>query len=252
LEPEEKAMTDRETESERSHLRGDPEPREFLKYTFYKVRPEWRHLPGDEKNEQKMEFAALLHDLEDDVTLRCYSLEGTRGEVDFMVWAIDPVIDTFRDMARKISSTRLGRYVDTPYAYLATSKRSQYLGGHAHEHQDGAGKPIRPLGSRYLFVYPFTKKREWYSIPFERRQEIMREHFRIGHRYPDVMIHTAYSFGLDDQEFVLSFEADDPLDFLDLVMELRSSEASQYTEKETPIFTCILSTPESMLEGLGT
>jgi chlorite dismutase len=67
-----------------------------------------------------------------------------------------------------------------------------------------------------------------------------------------VTIHTAYSFGLDDQEFVLSFEADDPLDFLDLVMELRPSEASRYTDKETPIFTCILSTPESMLEALGT
>ena len=57
--------------------------------------------------------------------------------------------------------------------------------------------------------------------------------------------------GLDDQEFVLAFESDEPLDFLDLVMELRSSEASRYTERETPIFTCILSTPEHMVDALG-
>lgn len=227
------------------------EPREFLKHTFYKVLPEWRRLPAEVKKRQKAEFATLLHDLENQVTLKCYSLAGIRADADFMIWAIDPRLETFRDMARRIASTELGHYLDTAYAFLSASKRSVYVGGHSHEGQDGATTRPRPLGSRYLFVYPFTKKREWYAVPFEKRQEIMRDHFRIGHAYSSVKIHTAYSFGLDDQEFVLSFEADDPLDFLDLVMELRPSEASKYTEKETPIFTCILSTPESMLDALG-
>src|SRR5204862_5116828 len=128
-----------------------------------------------------------------------------------------------------MSLSELRHQVINAYAYLAASKRSQYLGGHAHPVQEGLVTKPEPLGSRYLFVYPFVKKREWYSIPFEKRQEIMRDHFRVGHKYPGVTIHTAYSFGLDDQEFVLSFEADDPLDFLDLVMEMRSSEASKYT-----------------------
>ncbi len=229
----------------------DGELREFLKYTFYKVRPEWRILAADTKKKQKAEFGALIHDLEDEVTLRCYSLQGIRADADFMVWAIDPHLETFRDMARRVSSSDFGHYLDTPYAYLAASKRSQYLAGHSHESQDGSRTKHQLLGRRYLFVYPFVKKREWYSIPFEDRQKIMREHFRVGHRYPTVTIHTAYSFGLDDQEFVLSFEADDPLDFLDLVMELRSSEASKYTERETPIFTCILSAPEQMLDAIG-
>lgn len=229
----------------------DGEPREFLKYTFYKVWPEWRLLAADTKKNQKAEFGALLRDLEDEVTFRCYSLQGIRADADFMVWAIDPHLETFREMARRISSSELGHYLDTAYAYLAASKRSQYLGGHTHAGQDGAKTKQQPLGGRYLFVYPFVKKREWYSIPFDDRQKIMREHFRVGHKYPTVTIHTAYSFGLDDQEFVLSFEADDPLDFLDLVMELRSSEASKYTERETPIFTCILSSPEQMLDALG-
>lgn len=246
-------MTEGERKMQEAHGGGndDEEPREFLKYTFYKVQPAWRHLPADMKKQQKAEFAALLHGLEDEVTLRCYSLQGIRADADLMIWAIDPSVETFREMARRVSSTDLGHYLDTSYAYLAASKRSQYLGSHTHEGQEGATTKARPMGSRYLFVYPFTKKREWYAIPFDRRQEIMRGHFRIGHRYPNVKIHTAYSFGLDDQEFVLSFESDDPLDFLDLVMELRPSESSKYTEKETPIFTCILSTPEQMLDALG-
>ncbi len=229
----------------------DDEPREFLKYTFYKVQSAWRHLPVEAKKKQKAEFAGLLHDLEDEVTLRFYSLQGIRADADFMIWAIDPNVETFREMARRVWSSELGHYLETAYAYLAASKRSQYLGDHRHDGQEGAGSKARLLGSRYLFVYPLTKKREWYSLPFERRREIMHDHIRVGHRFPNVKIHTAYSFGLDDQEFVLSFEADNPLDFLDLVMELRPTESSKYTEKETPIFTCLLSTPEQMLDALG-
>src|SRR2546425_5434327 len=106
-------------------------------------------------------------------------------------------------------------------------------------------------GSNYLFVYPFTKKREWYSIPFEERRRIMKEHIQIGHKYSSVTIHTSYCFGLDDYEFILSFETDHPEDFLNLVMDLRGSEASRYTAIETPIFTCVSVTPEKMLDLLG-
>ena len=80
---------------------------------------------------------------------------------------------------------------------------------------------------------------------------MMAQHFKIGHKYPSVQIHTGYSFGLDDQEFVLAFETDQPADFSDLVMELRSSEASRYTELETPIFTCIATSIDQFLTLLG-
>ncbi len=77
---------------------------------------------------------------------------------------------------------------------------------------------------------------------------MMGEHFRIGHHFPHVQIHTGYSFGLDDPEFILAFEAEWPGEFLDLVQKLRSSEASRYTELETPIFTCLKVAPARMLE----
>jgi len=226
--------------------------RQFLKYTFYKVQPEWRRLPAEEKKADKAELAAAIHDLEEEIPLRCYSLQGIRADTDFLIRAADRRLEAFRDMARTISSTDLGHYLDTTYAYLAATRPSPYLGSHRHEGQEGAGGRSVLKGSRYLFVYSFVKKREWYSLPFERRQEMMRDHFRVGHKYPSVTIHTAYSFGLDDQEFVLAFESDEPHDFLELVMELRSSEASKYTERETPVFTCLLSTPEQILDALGT
>ena len=230
---------------------GGKEAREFLKYTFYKVRPEWRPLPRDVRAAHRGEFASLLNELGNETTIRTYSLVGIRGDADFMAWVITDRLESLTSIARRLASTGLGRYLDIPYSYLAMRRKSIYLGGHEHAGQDGAGTSRAPVGSRYLFVYPFTKKREWYSLPFDERQRMMREHFRIGHRYPDVTIHTGYSFGIDDQEFMLAFEADRPGDFLDLVMELRSSEASRYTALETPIFTCVAMDTDALMAALG-
>src|SRR5665809_84896 len=79
---------------------------------------------------------------------------------------------------------------------------------------------------------------------------VMRSHIEEGRRYTSIDINTAYSYGLDDQEFVVSFDADDPGQFLDLVHELRGTESSSYTLSETPIFTCISASPERALAAL--
>ena len=64
----------------------------------------------------------------------------------------------------------------------------------------------------------------------------MAAHFATGHRYPEIRIHTGYSFGIDDQEFVVAFEVPDVRRFVALVADLRETESSSYTERETPIF----------------
>ena len=110
---------------------------------------------------------------------------------------------------------------------------------------------VMPVEAKYLFVYPFVKTREWYSLDKSTRQGMMDAHIKTGHRYPSVKINTAYSFGLDDQEFLVAFESDIPSDFLDLVMELRGSDASRYTLRDTPVFTCVSMSPEETLETLG-
>ena len=133
----------------------------------------------------------------------------------------------------------MGAHLDTPYSYLAMTKRSQYVDKHEHADQEGRRTRIRPTGRKYLFVYPMVKKRPWYRLSLEERQKAMDEHIRVGHEFPRVKINTSYSFGLDDQEFVVAFETDYPSDFLDLVERLRGGEASAYTERETPIFTCV-------------
>jgi nitrite reductase/ring-hydroxylating ferredoxin subunit len=129
------------------------------------------------------------------------------------------------------------------------SKRSEYEFPETEEGRDSA--VVSPSDARYLFVYPFIKQRDWYSLPFEKRQAAMNDHVRIGRKYPSIRINTTYSFGLDDQEFVVAFEGDDPGAFLDLVMELRGSPASAFTEKDTPVFTCLQMSIWDALDALG-
>jgi nitrite reductase/ring-hydroxylating ferredoxin subunit len=119
------------------------------------------------------------------------------------------------------------------------------------EHDREARLVIRPSDSRYLFVYPFVKTRAWYALPKPERQRMMDEHVRIGRKYPAIKLNTTYSYGLDDQEFVVAFEGDDPAEFLDLVMELRESEASCYTLRDTPTLTCMQMSLWDLLDSLG-
>lgn len=219
----------------------------FLKYTFFKVAREWRSLPPEEKEAAREELARLLEEQEG-LKLQLFSLVGIRGDADFMILAESASLEPFQELVSAALATSLGRFLEIPYSYLAMTRQSHYT--RSHKHSDGE-EPSPPDSSKYMFVYPFIKMRSWYGLPFAERQRIMGEHFKVGRKYPKIKINTGYSFGLDDQEFVLAFEGDEPGEFLALVEELRSTEASKYTELETPIFTCIRTDASNLLRLLG-
>ena len=218
--------------------------RSFVKFTFVKVDPAWRRLPAAERAEHKREFAAACRDFADGHFLRAYSTVGTRGDCDLMVRAVCPSLEPIHELHVLLNQSGLMRWAEIPHSYLAMTKESAY---------SDEPSPLEPrpgADSRYLIVYPMWKKREWYALPEDERMRIMRSHIEIGRRHGTIDINTAYSFGLDDQEFVVSFDTDEPADFLDLVQELRGTESSAYTLSETPIFTCISASPERALDAL--
>jgi chlorite dismutase len=221
--------------------------RDFVKYTFYRLRPEWRRLPQADREQGRSALADILEHPPEGLSLRTYSLVGLKADADFLVWAVAPRLEPVGLLHARVAGSPLGGYLDVTHSYLGMGRVSEYVGPHAVGGEGSTGRR-QASGRPYLFVYPFTKKREWYALPFEERRRVMGEHLRIGHKYPSVEIHTGYSFGLDDAEFVLAFEADEPGEFLDLVHDLRPSEASRYTQLETPIFTCVLAPPRRALE----
>ena len=214
--------------------------------------PEWRRLPVDVREAQIDEFRGVVESWTERSLIRCYSTMGTRGDTDFMVWQVSYDLEDVQQMAAEMLGTALGGYVTTPYSYLSMTKHSAYVEKYAGPGEDRATRlTLAPGAHKYLFVYPLTKMREWYGLPAADRQQIMNQHIAVGATYPSVKINTTYSFGVDDQEFVLAFETDEPSDFLDLVQELRSSTSSAYTLTDVPIFTCVATTADGMLRALA-
>lgn len=225
--------------------------RQFVNFGCYKVDPAWRRLPAEERKRGKAEFIAVVNSYEKEVMTIAYSMIGVRGDCDFMLWRIGYDLLKFQEMMAKLLETGLGNYLTTPYSFLSMTKRSVYVDKHTHIGQEGTRLKLIPGQFKFLFVYPFVKSKAWYRLTKHARQGMMDEHIEIGHRYPTVRLNTTYSFGLDDQEFVVAFESDKPEHFVDLVMELRHSEATSYTVRDTPTLTGIHRELDEVLDLLG-
>jgi chlorite dismutase len=227
------------------------ERRQYVRFAFYKLDPTWRRLGARDRGDAVNELADLLDRWAGKNLLRSYSTIGMRGDCDFLLWQVSEDLDDIGALAADVNGVAMSSYLSTPYSYLSMTKHSMYVDEHAHEGQEGTRLTIAPGGSKYLFVYPFVKTRAWYMLPMDERQRMMTAHIMMGHKYPTVKINTTYSFGLDDQEFVLAFETDYPADFLDLVQDLRGTEASSFTLRDTPIFTCVNTEVREILRALN-
>ena len=226
-------------------------PRQFVSYTFYKVDPLWRRLPDAEREAGKEELAKVVESFQGRAILGPFSLVGVRGDCELLLWRIAYELETLQELGAAILKTGLGKYLTTPYSYLGQSKGSVYEDEFIHPSQEEKRSRVRPGEYKYLFVYPFVKTREWFLLPQEERGAIMKEHIKLGHEFPSIKLNTIYSFGLDDQEWVVAFESNRPDDFLDLVMQLRHTQSSRFTLRDTPIFTCVRQDLRGALNLLG-
>ncbi|MDB5290071.1 MAG: chlorite dismutase [Phycisphaerales bacterium] len=236
---------------------GQPQPaggpivqRQFVNFAFYKLDPAFRRLNDHEKIQARSEFLCLFQSPRPGLICLSYSTVGLRPDVDFLLWRIGLSPDEFQSQTQLINKSRLGAYLTTPHSLVSMTKRSMYIDKLDPFHTVESRTHIIPGKRKYLFVYPFVKTRDWYLLPLPERQEIMDGHIKVGNKYPSVKLNTTYSFGLDDQDFVVAFESDEPKDFLDLVMELRETQSSKYTQRDTPIFTCVQMPMENVLDQL--
>ena len=222
--------------------------RQLVRFLFLRLDPAWRRLAAAEQRAHKRELARAVDACGQRMLLRSFSLAGTRGDADLLLWQVAESLEALQAFQTSVFSTRLGAYCTIAHSYLGALRRSSYelppLGG--------APAPARlPQASRYLFVYPFVKTRDWYALPLADRQAMMEEHVAVARRFPGVRANTAYAFGLDDAEFVVAFEGDDPAEFSDLVLALREVRASAYTARDTPVFTCLQMSLAEALDTLG-
>ena len=243
-------VTTTRSETQQQAAAQAADARQFVGFSFYRVDPAWRRLPDAAKRKQGGELLGVVNAFSKKLMVLTYSLVGLKADVDFLIWRVGTSLEALQEMSGAVRQTAMAGYLSMPHAYLSMTKRSTYVDKLDPDHPDKR-RFITPFRSRYLFVYPFVKTPEWYQLPFDQRQAMMDEHITLGNKYKSVRIHTTYSFGLDDQEFVLAFETDKPQDFLDLVQEMRESKARPYTLRDTPIFTCVAKPMVEILEEIG-
>jgi chlorite dismutase len=174
-------------------------------------------------------------------------LQNTDSKSDLLVWCALEADDSSN------ASAFFGRLaqVTTPYRHLihpvdslwGFTRSSQYTKTRSTQEID----PFAEKRMRYLVMYPFAKTADWYLMSRESRQGMMNEHIRIGKQYEDIKQLLLYSFGLQDQEFIVVYETDDLPRFSDLVNELRDTEARRYTLQDTPVYTAIYHPAEETL-----
>lgn len=224
--------------------------RQFVNFAFFKLDPAFRRLSSEQKEQARREFISLFAQPRQGLMCLTYSTAGLKADCDILLWRISLSPDDFQAQTAAINRSAVGAYLSMPFSFVSMTKRSMYIDKVDPFHTAESRTHIIPGKRKYLFIYPFVKTRDWYLLPLEKRQEIMDVHIKVGNKYPSVKLNTTYSFGLDDQDFVVAFESDEPKDFLDLVMELRETESSKFTQRDTPIFTCVQMPIDKVLEQL--
>jgi chlorite dismutase len=207
----------------------------FVHAWLLRLDPAWRRLPAAEREAEMTSFHAAAERSAARLVQHAYSTIGLRAEGDLLLWRMAERIEEIEETAADMLASGIGRWLIPAISMIGLTRPSQYVKRPSSQEQSlFAGER-----SQYLVVYPFAKSVEWYLTPADERQEVMKGHMRVGHRYPQVRQLLAYSFGLDDQEFIVAYETDELVAFQDLVRELRETESRRSTVRDTPIITGI-------------
>jgi len=220
--------------------------KQFVSFMFFRVNPEYRKVGAEGKQAFKAEFEEVYQQFNEDFLLFSYSLVGFDSKADLMFWRVGMSLDLMQEMTAKLYRTNLGNYLETADNYLSSTKRMMFISESREDRfHINAGE------KKYLFLYPVAKSSEWYSIPSSERDSLIEESFMVGKKFPNIKIHLTYAFGFSEQEYIVSFETDEPRDFLALAEELRHSSASRFTVRGMPVYTCRQRPLIECLDALG-
>jgi len=216
----------------------------YFNFSFFKLDPKWRWMADLAKEESAKEVENVI--INSGIKCRTYSTLGLRDDAEFLFWFCAESIEEIQEVISKIYLTVFGKYITPSHVYLSCTRPSIYApkGNVLSFVNDNEPK-------KYAIVYPFTKTREWYLLPTEQRQKMMDYHIKVGKKYPDVVLNTTYSFGIDDQDFMLAFETDNLISFQNLIMDLRETKVSLYVKTDTPMIVCVKKDIIPLITSLG-
>src|SRR5215210_5657395 len=119
-----------ETQTQQQRIAEGQLPAQYINYLFFKLDPEWRRLPDEERERGTEEFLRAVEEHSGEMLLRSFSLMGLRSDADLMLWRIGYDLYAFEAMTAALLKSGLGKYLHVTYSYFALSRRSIYVGEH--------------------------------------------------------------------------------------------------------------------------
>jgi peroxiredoxin len=204
-----------------------------IRYTMWSVFRLERVLGDADREAEAAEVDALIAKLAaDDVVVRgTYDVSGLRADADLMIWWHATTSEALQAAYNAFRRTALGSRMAPVWSQLALHRPAEFNRSHIPAFM--AEEETHP----YICVYPFVRSYDWYLLPDDERRDILREHGMAARDYPDVRANTVASFALGDYEWILAFEADELHRIVDLMRELRATEARRHVREEIPFYT---------------
>jgi len=232
-------------DDERSPREGDTT---FVQALALGLDPAWRRQPDEDRRcDASDAVTAEAETTSLGVRTLAYASTGLEPGVDILLFRLALSLDDLQSAGARLLRRGLGRWLTVRHSFLGRIGASQYVArASSQERSILDGEP-----RRYLVVYPFTKSSAWYLLNREVRQGVMNEHMRVGRGYANVRQLLAYSFGLDDQDFVVAYDTDDLVSFGDLVRELRGTESRRSTVDDRPILVGVRRDLDEIVRDLG-
>ncbi|MGD9620340.1 MAG: hydrogen peroxide-dependent heme synthase [Mycolicibacterium sp.] len=219
----------------------------YLMFSVFAVRPGTLPHGEDARAAVVDEMAAFLKVREDDgvVVRGLYDIAGMRADADFMMWthaeSVELLQATYSDFRRV---TMLGRACTPTWSSVALHRPAEFNKSHIPAFLAGE-EP-----GAYICVYPFVRSLDWYLLPEDERRRMLAEHGMAARGYKDVRANTVPAFAVGDYEWLLAFEAPELHRIVDLMRDLRATDARRHVREETPFFTGPRVSVEQLVKNL--
>ncbi len=204
-----------------------------IRYAMYSVFRVENRIGDADRTELASEVEDLFAEFaKSDVVVRgTYDLSGMRADADLMIWWHAPTADALQDAYNAFRRTRLGGHLAPVWSNAGLHRPAEFNRSHVPAFlSDDSPR-------RYVCVYPLERSYDWYLLPDDERRQLRREHGEAARDYADVRANTIASFALGDYEWLLAFEADELHRIVDLMRELRATEARRHVREELPFYT---------------
>ncbi len=215
--------------------------KKIFNFSFFRIDPKWRWMSDLAKNESAKEAMNSLSNSR--IKFCMYSTLGLSNDTEFLLWSITDSVDSSQKLISKLYLTVFGKYIVPVYVYISTSITSIYSNSQfpCFVESDELKK--------YVSVYPFIKKRKWYSLSNKKKQKINEQYLLIIKKYPQIIINCSYTL-VNHDEFILTFETNNICDLQQLILNLDESYIFDYISSHAPKL-CVKSDLIYLINSLG-